>query len=122
MIQITPQMKILVAVEPVDFRQGIDGLAQSCRARLQADPFSGTVFLFRSRSGSSIKILVYAGDGFWMCQKRLSKGRFAWWPSGAEATPAAARLLAHELQILLCNGDPRGAKIPPAWRSVGPPT
>ena len=39
---------------------GIDGLAQSCRARLQADPFSGTVFLFRSRSGSSIKILVYA--------------------------------------------------------------
>ena len=56
MIQITPQMKILVAVEPVDFRQGIDGLAQSCRARLHSEPFSWTVFIFRSRSGLSIKV------------------------------------------------------------------
>ncbi len=47
MIQITPQMRILVAVEPVDFRCGIDGLAQLCRQRLQDDPFSGCVFVFR---------------------------------------------------------------------------
>jgi|GEM_PF-6437859 len=31
MIQITPQMKILVAVEAVDFRKGIDGLVGVCR-------------------------------------------------------------------------------------------
>ena len=40
MIQITPQMRILVAVEPVDFRKGIDGLVRLCRERLQADPLS----------------------------------------------------------------------------------
>ena len=31
MIQVTPQMRILLAVQPADFREGIDGLAQVCR-------------------------------------------------------------------------------------------
>jgi len=45
MLQITPPMKILVAVEPADFRRGIDGLAQLCRQALAHDPFAGTVFV-----------------------------------------------------------------------------
>jgi hypothetical protein len=49
MLQITPQMKILVAVEPADFRRGIDGLARLCQETLQHDPFAGTVFVFRNR-------------------------------------------------------------------------
>ncbi len=69
MIQITPQMRILVAVEPVDFRRGIDGLAQACRETLAADPFSGTVFVFRGRTGTSIKLLTFDGQGYWLCQK-----------------------------------------------------
>ena len=116
MIQITPQMRILVAVQPVDFRRGIDGLAQVCREVLAADPFSGTVFVFRGRSGTSIKLLMFDGQGYWLCQKRLSKGRFRWWP-GQAGTPSAG-LLAHELQVLICGGDPRGAKVPAAWRPV----
>jgi len=117
LIQITPQMRILVAVEPVDFRRGIDGLAQVCREVLAADPFSGTVFVFRGRSGTSIKLLTFDGQGYWLCQKRLSKGRFRWWP--AKAGTASAKLLAHELQVLICGGDPRGTKVPPAWRPLG---
>ena len=81
MIQITPQMRVLVAVEPADFRRGIDGLARLCRAVLRRDPFSGTVFVFRNRRQSAIKLLVYDGQGFWLCHKRLSSGRFRWWPS-----------------------------------------
>ncbi|HLB88595.1 MAG TPA: IS66 family insertion sequence element accessory protein TnpB, partial [Terriglobales bacterium] len=61
-IQITPQMRILVAVEAVDFRKGIDSLAALCRAKLHADPFSGCVFVFRSRSATAIKVLVYDLD------------------------------------------------------------
>ena len=76
MIQITPQMRILVAVESVDFRKGIDSLAELCRNKLETDPFSGCVFVFRSRRATSIKILVYDGMGFWLAAKRLSKGRF----------------------------------------------
>jgi hypothetical protein len=39
MIQITPQMRILVAIEPADFRCGMDGLARRCREDLGTDPF-----------------------------------------------------------------------------------
>jgi len=117
MIQITPQMRIFVAVETVDFRQGIDGLAQVCKAKLGADPFSGALFVFRSRSRRSLRVLAYDQQGFWLCTKRLSKGRFRWWPSSPDS--ASAKLLAHELQVLICAGDPRGAKVPEAWRPVG---
>jgi IS66 Orf2 like protein len=72
MIQVTPQMRVLVAVEAADFRRGIDGLAQLCRASLQADPFSGTVFAFRNRRGTAIKLLVYDGQGFWLCHNQPS--------------------------------------------------
>jgi hypothetical protein len=66
MLQLTPQMRILVAVEAVDFRKGIDSLAELCRAKLNADPFSGCLFVFRSRRATSIKVLVYDGQGFWL--------------------------------------------------------
>ncbi len=64
MLQITPQMRILVALEAVDGRKGVDGLAQLCREKLASDPFSGCVFIFRSRSAKSIRLLVYDGQGF----------------------------------------------------------
>src|SRR5262249_24105244 len=71
MLQITPQMKILVAVEPADFRRGIDGLARPCQPALQEDPFTGAVFVFRNRRGTALKVLMYDGQGFWLCHKKL---------------------------------------------------
>lgn len=115
MIQITPHMRILVAVEPIDFRAGIDVLAGICRQRLAADPFDGGLFVFRNRRRTAVKILVYDGNGFWMCQKRLSSGRFAFWPDGA--TPVRA-LEACELQVLLMGGDPSRAGVPRPWRRL----
>jgi transposase len=116
MIQITPQMRILLAVEPVDFRRGIDALAQLCREALGADPLSGTAFVFRNRSGTAVRILLYDGQGMWLCHKRLSEGRFRWWPKGDGE--AARRLAAHELQLLLWNGNPERADAAPMWRPV----
>jgi transposase len=117
MIQITPQMRVLVAVEPADFRRGIDGLAALCRQTLQQEPFSGTVFVFRNRRGTALKVLVYDGQGFWLCQKRLSKGRFEWWPTSQQDVRSAT-LEAHELQVLLCAGDPTAVRTAPMWRRV----
>ena len=116
MIQITPQMRILVAVESVDFRKGIDSLAELCRQKLNADPFSGYLFVFRSRRATSIKVLVYDGQGFWLATKRLSKGRFRWWPTGTEP---AQTLRVHQAQLLLAAGNP-DAEAPPAWRPLDP--
>ena len=118
MIQITPPMRILVAVEPADFRKGIDGLARLCKDTLQQDPFSGWVFVFRNRLATSIKVLVYDGQGFWLCQKRLSSGRFRWWPT--QTNGAAETLAAHQLSVLLAAGNPAAAQAPPEWRPVGP--
>jgi len=115
MIQVTPHMRVLVAVEPVDFRMGIDGLAQVARARLRADPFSGCVLVFRNRRSTAVKILIYDSRGFWLCYKRLSKGKFGHWPSGRSP---ASELEAHELMVLLSGGDFRAAKGAPAWQRV----
>jgi len=118
MLQITPQMKILVAVEPADFRRGIDGLARLCQQTLRHDPFAGTVFVFRNRKGTALKVLMYDGQGFWLCHKRLSQGRFPWWPS---PTPdGAQRLAAHQLAVLLAAGNPLQTGAAPDWRPVGP--
>ena len=119
MIQLTPQMRILVAVEPVDFRRGIDGLCRLCRQALSADPFSGAVFVFRSRRGTSIKILAYDGQGFWLCQKRMSQGKFHHWPTGATGG-VARQLFAHQLQVLLAGGNPDATQAAPPWRSITP--
>ena len=118
MLQITPQMKILVAVEPADFRRGIDGLARLCQQALGEDPFAGAVFVFRNRKATALKALMYDGQGFWLCHKRLSRGRFPWWPSQAGA--AAERLAAHQLLVLLAAGNPTRTDPLPDWRPVGP--
>lgn len=119
MIAIAPQMRVLVAIEPVDFRAGIDGLVHTCRAVLHEEPFHGTVFVFRSRSHTAIKLLVYDGQGFWLCHKRLSRGCFRYWPKAADGVVSEA--LAHEVQVLRCAGDPAQSQAPPPWRPVGEP-
>jgi transposase len=117
-IQLTPQMRLLLAVEPVDFRKGIDGLVAVCRQRLAADPLAGALFVFSNRRRKALKLLVYDGQGFWLAQKRLSAGRFHWWPSlGQQPT---LRLDVHQLQMLLWNGDPSQAQAAPMWRAIAP--
>src|ERR1700690_2928704 len=130
MIQITAQMRVLVAIEAVDGRKGIDSLARLCQEKLAEDPFSGCVFVFRSRSGTAIRLLSYDGQGYWLAQKRLSKGRFVWWP---EATGPTKPLEAYEAQLLMAAGDlsrvraaPMGGRggvlkrIPPKMRAFTP--
>src|SRR2546430_17152668 len=114
MIQVAPQIRILVAVEAIDGRKGIDAIAQLCREKLNADLFCGYLFIFRSRSGTAIRILQYDGQGFWLATKRLAKGRFNWLPTG---TDPARTLRAHQAQLLLAAGNP-DTEAAPVWRKV----
>jgi len=115
MLQLTPQSRIFLATEPVDFSKGIDGLATVCRQRLGDNPLEGAVYVFRNRSGTALKLLLCDGQGFWLWRKRLSQGRFTWWPKTPDArVPLSAR----ELVILMWNGDPERAQMARDWRRV----
>jgi len=118
-IQLSPQTKIYCAVEAVDFRKGIDGLARVCETELEKDPFGGSVFLFRNRRRTGIKMLFYDGQGFWLCLKRLSKGRFGWWAEAQGIDERTRELLISEIQVLLWNGNPERMGVPEMWRKVG---
>jgi transposase len=115
MLQLTPQSRLLLAIEPVDFRKGLDSLAAVCRRALEEHPLSGALYVFRNRAGTALKILYYDGQGFWLCSKRLSQGRCTWRP---QAAGASARVAARELAILLWNGVPPQAHRAADWRSV----
>jgi len=116
MLTLTPQMRIFLAVEAIDFRNGIDGLAGMCLHKFGCDPFGGGVFVFCNRRGTSLKILVYDGQGFWLCQKRLSSGRFCGWPTCS--LPALQPMESRDLQLLLWNADPGRAALGPLWRKL----
>jgi transposase len=118
MLQIVPQMRVLVARAPLDLRKGIDGTAAVCRQTLAEDPLSGAVFVFRNRTGTMVRILVYDGQGMWLMTKRLSQGRFRFWcePRGAPSISVAA----HKLVALLAGGDWTSASAAAYWRPVGP--
>ena len=119
MIQVTSQMKILVAIMPADFRKGIDGISRLCSEVLKSDPFSGTVFVFRNRRATAKKLLLYDGQGFWLAHKRLSSGHYSFWPSGTDK--GMTTLEAHQLQVLIFAGDPYATGTAPMWRPVVEP-
>lgn len=116
MIQITPHMKIYLCQRPVDFRKGIDGLSAICRQELKIDPFSGSMFIFCNKRRSGLKILLYDGQGYWLFMKRLSQGRFCWWPDvGAECKMP---LSAPQLQLLIWNGNVGTVRLGRDWRKI----
>jgi transposase len=114
MLQLTPQSRIFLAVQPVDFRKGIDGLAALCRQVLHDNPLGGAVYVFRNRTGTTLKLLAYDGQGFWLCTKRLSHQRFHWWPT---ATTPSVTLSAWELT----GPSSRPSGGPSAMRAPAPP-
>ena len=116
MIQLVPHLKIMVACEPVDFRKGIDSLAALCRQHLDKDPLSGVLFLFRNRSGTALKLLVYDGQGYWLCLKRFSQGHISWWPNFTDQK--LHQLAAQQLSVLLYNGDPTSAHFAESWHEL----
>jgi transposase len=113
MLSITPKHKVYLAVQAIDFRCGIDGLSALCRNHFAMDPFNGHFFIFRNRKASAIKILIFDTQGFWLIQKRLSKGTFRHWPKSSAST---IMLNSTQLQVLLQNGNPAAINIEPPWR------
>ena len=107
MIQITPQLKILLAYQPVDFRKGIDGLIGLCRDQLDAEVYDGTLFVFRNRRGTALRIICFDGVGWWLFIRRFSQGRLQWWPK------AQADTLTRPLEARATSGSGSKATLLP---------
>jgi len=114
-----PQLRILLACQPIDFRNGIDGLAALCKRELQENPFSGTLFVFRNRRGTALKLLCSDGLGFYLVTRRFSQGRIRWWPNSQDVV--LHPIEAQQLSVLLYNGLPEQANFAPAWRKLPSP-
>lgn len=113
MLSITPESVIHFAITPVDFRKGINGLAALCKPLFATSSFSGHIFLFRNKRQTSVKLLAYDNNGFWLCQKRFSQGRIKGWPR--HDTDAAA-FTREALQRLLQQLEPFGDDSLVDWR------
>lgn len=105
MIGPTGAVRVMVATRPVDFRKGAEGLAALVREELRADPFSGTIYVFRARRADRVKLVYWDGTGVCLFAKRLEDGRFRW-PAIADGV---IRLTAAQLSALLERLD---------WRRV----
>jgi transposase len=106
--------RILVARDPIDFRNGIAGLAAACAVGLGEEPLDGSLFVFVNRRRNGMKMLVWTHGGFLMLYKRLEKGRFRWPPlEGDRGTVTPAELAALMEGIDLTNAPRLPRWIPP---------
>ena len=97
MIYPAPGRRIWLVAGDTDMRKGFDGLAALVRTQINADPFSGQLFVFRGRRGDRIKALWWDGDGLCLYAKRLERGRFVW----PQAQNGKVHLTTAQLSMLL---------------------
>ena len=107
-------VRVLVATKPVDFRKGADGLAALVRETMGADPFSGTVYVFRAKRTDRIKLVFWDGTGVVLVAKRLEDGEFRW----PRVQAGAPHLSAAQLSALLEGLDWR--RVHEARQTIGP--
>jgi transposase len=101
MITTGVEMQVLVATKPVDFRKQADGLAAIVQVALGGEPFSGAIYVFRSKRMDRVKLLWWDGTGICLMAKRLESGKFRWPP----IEDGMIKLTAVQLSALLEGGE-----------------
>ena len=105
--------RIWLATEAADMRCGFDRLAERVRTVIGQDPLTGHLFVFRSRRGDRLKILVWDRDGFVLWYKRLEAGVFKL--PEVEAGTQSVELRASELAMVLDGIDMSRLKRVPRY-------
>jgi len=113
MIHMNHNLKVILAIEPVDLRKSFNGLYTAARNDLGEDPENGTLFIFSNRSHNRIKVFCFDGTGCWVSTKRLNEGTFSWPKGGSDGKLS---LKPEALSLLLDGVDLRGAKLRPWYQ------
>ena len=109
----TAATRIWLATRPADMRCGFDRLAELAQHVTGQDPFSGHLFLFRSRGGDRLKALYWDRDGYVLWYKRLEAGTFRFPRPSAGQSSVAMR--PSELAMLLEGIDLSSVKRRPRF-------
>jgi transposase len=117
MITFPANTAIFVVHTPVSFGCGIDGMLRYCRCLLEQDPLGRAYFLFINRSRTQIRCLWYDGQGFSLCTKRVSQGKFAYWPKETDGNISSI-LFYFEAALLFSGGDPKRTKGKEMWKKI----
>lgn len=113
MFHMNQNLKVVLAVEPVDLRKSFNGLYAIARSELAEVPENGALFIFSNRTRTRIKVLCFDGTGCWVSVKRLEKGTFSW-PKGLDK--AKLPLQPEALSLLLDGVDLRGPTLRPWYQ------
>jgi len=97
MISLPSHTRIWIAAGVTDLRRGFTGLSALVQTKLEQNPLSGQVFIFRGRRGDLVKLIWFDGDGLCLFAKRLERGRFVW----PQATEGSVSLTRAQLSMLL---------------------
>ena len=117
MFPLNQNLKVVLAVQPVDLRKSFHGLYAVAVQQLKEKPEQGALLVFGNRSHNRVKVLCFDGTGCWVSTKRLEQGTFSW-PKGGVAKAEKIRLRPESLSLLLDGVDLRGAKLRP-WYQRG---
>lgn len=101
MIQLPHDVKIYMAVQPVNMRKSFDGLAVIVQEVLRQNPLSSHLFVFRNKASDKLKLLWWDRNGFAIYYKRLERGRFKF----PKLNQASVTLTQQELELLLDGID-----------------
>ena len=97
--------------------KGIDGIAAICTNEFKKDPSSGTLFVFINRARTQVRVLFYDGTGFWLMSKRLSQGKYPWWPKNTDENVNS--LCSKKLTLLLWGQNPERTYIKKDFKKIG---
>lgn len=116
MISFPANTDIFINHRPVSFGCGIDGMLRYCRILLKKEPLGEAYFMFINKGGEQIRVLWYDGQGFSLCTKRSSQGRFSNWPKNSEEIYSVFSFF--HAQILFSGGDPKASKTKKIWKKI----
>ena len=116
MLAISPNSKVFLSIDSIDFRKQIPGLKKWVQNEMKLNPFSGAYFFFFSKNRKSIKIIHFDGQGMCLYWKKLSQGKFQKWDKLFDTSKKYYKLSSISGQVILMNGNSQNLKFQENWK------
>jgi transposase len=120
MLTLALPTRVYLCLAPTDMRKSFDSLAAVVSEQLRHDPFSGSLFVFRSKRRDRIKLLYWDTDGFMIWMKRLERGIYEFPLAQADCDSSSLSVSSTDLALILSGIDLNSAKRRPRYHRPPP--